>query len=76
MRHIILDEAELARRSELMPPADGGRADAQRERLSWFCRGEYSTQPRRRCPGKCGRYVMSGLCHECDAMCDAKLVTR
>lgn len=69
-----MSEAEIARRSELMPPADGGRAEAMKERLSWFQRQEFTVQTRHPCPGKCGRYVASGLCAECDGMCSARLI--
>lgn len=70
MKHIILTESEIARRSEVMPPADGGRGDAQRERMSVLAR-EHTTE-RVQCEGRCGRFVWAeGLCHGCDAECDA-----
>ena len=69
-KHIVLTEAELARRSEVSPPLDGGRSEAQRERMSVLSR-EHTTE-RVQCEGRCGRFVWAqGLCHDCDGMCDA-----
>lgn len=74
MRHLVLTESELSRRSDIAPPADGGRADAQRERMSALSR-EHVTE-RVQCAGQCGHFVWaSGLCNECDATCGAVRLT-
>lgn len=75
MRHLVVSEREIQRRAEMMPTADGGREEAMRERMAVMQRPEFTLMRRHKCPGKCGRYVASGLCVECDSMSRARLLS-
>jgi hypothetical protein len=74
-RHRIVTDADIARRAELHPPRDGGRAEARRDRMSALSRPEHTGAHRVPCVARCGMYVWTAgdVCHRCETAMRAEI---
>lgn len=71
MRLFTESDLERVRRCAPLPPEDGGRAEAQRERIAAFP-GRETAHRRVKCVAGCGAMLAhEGMCARCDGECGA-----